>query len=95
MIEGKRQQIDKRKRGSMDKGSTILELSRSLVLPRKREDNFSIPMEEVARITIMAPRMVKGMEEAMTRTVPTINPSQEGSGPHYLLQVPEDWTLCQ
>ena len=45
MIEGKQQQIDSRKR-KYDKGSTILELSRSLVLPRTREDLFSIPMEE-------------------------------------------------
>ena len=57
----------------MDKGSTILELSRSHVIPRNREDHFSIPMEEV-RTTIMAPRMVMGMEEATARTVPTLQP---------------------
>ena len=59
----------------MDKGSTILELSRSLVLPRTREDTFTItmeaiiPMEEV-RITIVSPRMGMGMEEATARNVP-------------------------
>ena len=53
----------------MDKGSTIQELSRDLVLPRTREDTFTItmeaiiPMEEV-RIIIVAPRMGMGMEEA-------------------------------
>ena len=60
----------------MDKGSTIQELSRDLVLPRTREDTFTItmeviiPMEEV-RITIVAPRMGMGMEEATVRTVQT------------------------
>ena len=52
----------------MDKGSTILELSRSHDLPLGREDIFSIPMEEVARTITMALRMVMGMEEAMART---------------------------
>ena len=60
--------------GSMDKGSTIQELSRSHVLPLDREDIFSIPMEEVARTIIMAPRMVIRMEEATARTVPTHQP---------------------
>ena len=55
----------------MDKGSTIQELSRGLVLPRTREDLFSIPMEEGVRTTIVAPRMVMGMEEATDRIVPT------------------------
>ena len=58
----------------MDKGSIILELSRIHDLPRSREDSFSIPMEEVVRTTIMAPRMVMGMEEATARTVPTLQP---------------------
>ena len=58
----------------MDKGSITQELNRSLVLPRSREDSFSIPMEEVVRTTIMAPRMVMGMEEATDRTVPTLQP---------------------
>ena len=60
----------------MDKESTIQELSIGPVLPRTREDTFTItmeaiiPMEEV-RITIVAPRMGIRMEEAMARTVPT------------------------
>ena len=59
----------------MDKESTILELSRSLVSPRTRED-LPITMEatlimEVVPIITMAPRMVMGMEEEMARTVPT------------------------
>ena len=58
-------------RGSMDKESTIQELSRSHVLPLDQEDIFSIPMEEVARTITMAPRMVMGMEEATDRTAPT------------------------
>ena len=69
----------------MDKGSTILELSRSPVLPLDPEDIFSIPMEEVARTIIMAPRMVMGLEEAMARTVPTHQPSQERPEPSHLL----------
>ena len=73
VIEGKHQQIQT-VRGSTDKGSTILELSRSHVLPRNREDSFSIPMEEVVRTTIMAPRMVMGTEEATARTIPTLQP---------------------
>ena len=60
----------------MDRGSTIQEISRDLVLPRTREDTFTITMEaiipmEKVRITIVAPRMGMGMEEAMARTVPT------------------------
>ena len=55
----------------MDKGSIILEPSRSHDLPRSREDSFSIPMEEVVRTTIMALKMVMGMEEATDRTVIT------------------------
>ena len=62
-------------KGSMDKESTIQELSRSLVLPRTREDT-PITMEailtmEEAHITIVALRIEMGMEEAATRTVPT------------------------
>ena len=50
----------------MDKGSTIQELSRSLVLPQIREDipittEATLIMEEVC-ITIVAPRMEIGME---------------------------------
>ena len=73
MIEGKQQQL-RTARGSMDKGSTILELSRRHVLPLDREDIFSIPMEEVACTITMAPRMVMEMEEATARTVPTHQP---------------------
>ena len=73
LIEGKKQQIENA-RGSVDKGSTILELIRKHVLPRNREDIFSIPMEEVVRTTIVSPRMVMGMEEATDKTVPTHRP---------------------
>ena len=60
----------------MDKGSTIQELSRDPILPRTREDTFTITMEAIIpmdgiRITIVAPRMGMGMEEAMARTIPT------------------------
>ena len=58
----------------MDKESTIQELSRNHILPLDLEDIFSIPMEEVARTIIMAPRMVMEMEEATARTVPTHQP---------------------
>ena len=70
MIEGKQQQIDNA-RGSLEKGSTTLELIRSHVLPQIQEDIFSIPMEQEVRTTIVDPRMVMGMEEATDRTVPT------------------------
>ena len=60
----------------MDKGSTIQELSRDLVLPRTREDTFTITMEAIIPmegvcIAIVAPIMGMGMEEATARTVPT------------------------
>ena len=55
----------------MDRGRITLELSRNFALHQRQEDNFSIPMEEVARTIIMAPRMVTAMEEATARTVPT------------------------
>ena len=58
----------------MDKESTIEELSRSPVLPQNRDFSFSIPMEEVVRTTIMATRMVMGMEEATARTGPPHRP---------------------
>ena len=73
----------------MDKGGTIQELSRGLVLPRTREDTFTItmeaiiPMEEV-HATIVAPRMEMGMEEATDRTVLTHLPQPRGSKSHYL-----------
>ena len=69
----------------MDKGSTILELSRSHVLPRSREEIISIPMEEVVRIIIMAPRMVTRMEEATAEPYQPINASQERPKPSHLL----------
>ena len=57
----------------MDRGSTILELSRSLVLPLTPvvtpiTMEATLTMEEV-HTTIVAPRMV--MEEATDKTVPT------------------------
>lgn len=60
----------------MDKGSTILELSRDPVLPQTREDPFNITMEvtitmEGLRTTIVVPGMGMVMEEATDRTVPT------------------------
>ena len=60
----------------MHKESTIQELSRGPVLPQTREDTFTITMEAIipmegVRITIVAPRMGMGMEEAAARTVPT------------------------
>ena len=59
----------------MDKGSTILEHHRSLVLPQTREDIHitmeATPTMEEVHITTMAPRMEMGMEEATVRTVPT------------------------
>ena len=63
-------------RGSMDKGSTIQELSRDPVLPRTLEDTFTITMEAIipmegVRTTIVAPRIAMGMEEAIARTIPT------------------------
>ena len=59
----------------MDKGSTIQELSRSLVLPQTREDIpitiEAIPtMEEICTTTV-APRMEMGMEQAVIRTALT------------------------
>ena len=55
----------------MDKESTILELSRSLVLPQTREDipitmEATLTMEEV-RITIVALEMGMGMESTIIR----------------------------
>ena len=67
----------------MDKGSTILELSRDPVLPQTREDPFNITMEvtitmEGVRTTIVAPRMAMGMEEAAARIVPTLQHQSRG-----------------
>ena len=65
----------------MDRGSIILELSRSLAIPRTREDTLIITMEgitmedirtmEEVHTTTVALRMAMGMEEATVRTVPT------------------------
>ena len=59
----------------MDRGSTIQEISRSLVLPQTREDipitmEDTLTMEEV-RITTVAPRMEMGMEQVAIRTALT------------------------
>ena len=58
----------------MDRGSITLEPSRSPVIHLNREFSFSIPMEEVVRTTIMATKMVMGMEEATARTGPRPQP---------------------
>ena len=60
----------------MDKESIVLELIRSLVLPRTQEDPFNITMEvtitmEEVRTIIVAPRTGMVMEETTDRTVPT------------------------
>ena len=60
----------------MDRGSTTLELSKSLVLPRTQEDITIITVEailtmEEVHITIVALRMEMGMEGAALRAVPT------------------------
>ena len=74
MIEGSSSRL-RAARGSMDKGSTIQELSRSLVLPRTREyipiTMEAIPTMEEVRITTVAPRMETGMEQAAIRTTLT------------------------
>ena len=59
----------------MDKGGTIQELSRNLVLPRTRED-IPITMDDITtmeevRINTVAPRMEMGMEQAVIRTALT------------------------
>ena len=74
MIESKQQQIESRKR-NMDRGSTILELSRSLALPLTPEVTpitmeAILTMEEVP-ITIVCLRMETGMEQAVAKTAPT------------------------
>ena len=60
----------------MERGSIILELSRSLVLPRTREDiailtTEAIPTMEEVHITTMAPGMGMEMEEAAAKIVPS------------------------
>ena len=66
----------------MDREGAILELSRSLTIPRTREDTLIttmevITMEDIHTIegihtTIVALRMVLGMEEAIVGAVPTL-----------------------
>ena len=82
----------------MDKGSTIQELSRDLVLPRTQEDTFTVTMEAIILmeeicITIVAPRMGMVMQEATPEPFQPSNACQEGSKSHYLFQVREEWTL--
>ena len=64
----------------MDRGGTLLELSRSLAIPHTREDipitMEAITMEDIRTMdqvctSTVVPRMVMGMEEAAARTVPT------------------------
>ena len=59
----------------MDKGNTTLELSRSLAIPRTREDTLitmeAIPKIEEIHTTTVALRMAMGVEETTIRTVPT------------------------
>ena len=61
-------------RGSMDKGSIILEPSRDPVTPRTREDLFitmeATPTMDEVTIIILAQGMGMGMEQATIRTVP-------------------------
>ena len=62
--------------GSMDKISTIQEVSRGPILPQTREDTLTIIMEatlimEVVPIITMTPRMETGMEQAAIRTALT------------------------
>lgn len=62
-------------RGSIDRGGTLLKLSRSPTIPRTRED-IHITMEDIRTMeevhtTTVALRMAMGMEEATVRTVPT------------------------
>ena len=73
MIEGKQQQIDNRKR-KYGQGKYNSGAQQKPRLPLNRDFSFSTPMEEVARTTIMATRMVMGMEEATARTGPPHRP---------------------
>ena len=59
----------------MDRGGTLLELSRSPAIPRTRKDILTT-MEDIrtieeAHTTTMALRMAMGMEEATVTAVPT------------------------
>ena len=64
----------------MDRGGTLLELSRSPAIPHIREDILTtmaaITMEDILTMegvhtTTMALRMAMGMEEATVKTIPT------------------------
>ena len=66
--------------GSMDRGGTLLELSRSPAIPRTREEILTtmeaITMEDIrtmeeVRTTTVVLIMATGMEEVIARTVPT------------------------
>ena len=68
-------------RGSIDRGGTLQELSRSPAILRTQEDITTtmeaITMEDICtmdqvHITTVALRMAMGMEEAAARTVPTL-----------------------
>ena len=73
MIEGKQQQIENRKRkygqGKFNSGAQ----QKPRYTP-KQGVQFQHPMEEVVRTTIMATRMVMGMEEATAKTGPHHQP---------------------
>ena len=71
----------------MDRGGTLLELSRSPAIPRTREDILTtmeaITMEDIhkmeeVRTTTVSPRMAMGMEEATVRIVPTLQHQPRG-----------------
>ena len=82
----------------MDKESTVQELTRSLVLPRTREDipiitmEVTITMEEV-HITTVAPIMEMEWRKQQSEPFQPSNTRQEGSKPRDVLQMPEDRTL--
>ena len=73
MIGEKQQQIENRKR-KYGQGKYNSGAQQKPRFTPKSGGNSSIPMEVVAHTTIMVPRMVTGMEEAMARTVPTHQP---------------------
>ena len=71
----------------MDRGGTLLELSRSPAILRTQEDILTtmeaITMEDIrtmeqVRTTTVAPRMAMGMEEPAARTVPTLQHQPRG-----------------
>ena len=79
----------------MDRGGTLLELSRSPASPHTQED-ILITMEdtmEKVHTTIASLRMAMGKEEQQSEPFQPRDTRQEGSESHYLFQVREDWTL--